>query len=273
MSFDRPLALLLLLSLVLPLIDNSNGWEYRELRFVAPKEAGEHPLLVFLPVDPGEGRAYPGVDFLSLRAEATQADCEAILRKLQSGEKDQKAAALAWLAQSPPRADCRAEIARKLSQMLQEPGVEQDLRREATKALVAWATPDQIGALLPLLKSEDAKTRQAAIRALGRLKHQASAAILVEALATDRAVASEALRQLGPAAERDVLNLLERAKEPVIRREAMVVLTAIGGRDSLPALQRHAKDADAELARTAQVAIAVIERRLKAAEKGRRSRR
>jgi hypothetical protein len=134
-------------------------------------------------------------------------------------------------------------------------------RRAAIAALAAWAGRAATADLLPLVRDPDRATRLAAIRALKSTADPAAAAALVEALATDRRDAADALKAIGPPAEDAVLAALTSTGDPLVQTEAAQVLGAIGTSKSLPTLKALAAEKRGLAPDAARRAIETIEAR------------
>jgi predicted Zn finger-like uncharacterized protein len=131
---------------------------------------------------------------------------------------------------------------------------------EAIEAIGVWGDKDSVAVLLKAM--QDKETRGAAMRALGRLKDERAAGPIAERLAEffDRHEAAEALKRMGPIAEKAVLNCLNHPDKQV-RMEACSILGAIGTRQSLPALEKAAKSKDFLVSVHAKRAIEAINAR------------
>jgi hypothetical protein len=129
-------------------------------------------------------------------------------------------------------------------------------RQEAARTLGVWGTRADVPYLLGLLDDSDHGVQAVAIVGLGRLKDARAADLLALRLKNggQRAVASQALKELGPAAEAAVRQQLDSPDNPV-RVEACKILKVIGTRASYPALVRAARDPDHGVADAAREAL------------------
>jgi HEAT repeat protein len=129
-------------------------------------------------------------------------------------------------------------------------------------AVCAWATAEQVPLLLAIL-DEDSWGRPAVLDALGRIQDARAIPAVVRLLRNldTRDHAVRVLRQIGPAAEKETLPLLE-TNDVFLRQSIIALLRYIGTPASIPALQRIATNRDALLHRApAQQAIRAIEAR------------
>jgi uncharacterized protein YjiS (DUF1127 family) len=149
----------------------------------------------------------------------------------------------------------RAEVAPALEALLADPN---PLTRDsAAEALGVWGSKANVPALLRAMN--EWQNRRAAMLALGRLKDGRAAEPLASRLEDlgDRQVAAEALKALGPAAEKAVLQRLRHPDE-FVRVEACRVLKVVGTRDSLPALNKVVAENDLAVSPEAKNAIQAI---------------
>jgi HEAT repeat protein len=143
-----------------------------------------------------------------------------------------------------------------------EPGVPS----AAANALAVWGTEESTPALHKALQSNDSMLRADVIRALGQIKSEKSAGPLAARLSDvfDRQQASDALKKIGPKAEKEVVKYLENKQNDVFaREEACRILGEIGTKNgSVPALQKAAKEQNQfGLNNTATAAITSINNR------------
>jgi hypothetical protein len=132
----------------------------------------------------------------------------------------------------------------------------------AAGALIVWGTEESTPALHKALQSQDAALRGEAIRALGAIKSEKSAAPLAARLSdfSDRQAATEALKKIGPKAESEVVKYLANTQNDVLaRQEACNVLAEIGTKNgSIPTLQKVIKENNQFLTNAANSAITSI---------------
>jgi hypothetical protein len=130
-------------------------------------------------------------------------------------------------------------------------------REWAIEALGVWGTKETVPVLLKAMNQKE--TRGAAITALGRLKDERAIEPIAERLEDffDRRPASEALKKMGPAAEKAVLKRLNHSDNQV-RTTACDILKVIGTKESLPALQKVIAENDFFLTPKAKETVQVI---------------
>jgi HEAT repeat protein len=113
-------------------------------------------------------------------------------------------------------------------------------------------------AVLPMVKSEDAAVRAAAIRALGPLGEAADVPLLAHQLTAagpEKTAAREALARLsGPEVHAAIVAEVKRAK-PEARAELLGVLGARKDREALPVVLQYAGDQDAAVRLAAITAL------------------
>jgi hypothetical protein len=134
---------------------------------------------------------------------------------------------------------------------------------EAAKALAVWGTEESVPALHKALQSTDIGLRGEVIKALGEIKSPSSAGPLAARLsdAFDKQPAAEALKKIGPKAEKEVVKYLENTQNEVFaRQEACNILAEIGTKNggSIPALQKVVKENNVFLTNAANTAITSI---------------
>jgi HEAT repeat protein len=112
------------------------------------------------------------------------------------------------------------------------------------------------------LGDADPKTREAALKALGKLKDESTIPAIAARLtdAKDRGPASAALKAFGAAAEGEVAKYLQE-KDKAVRIEVCRILNKIGTKASLPALEEAAKAKEKDVAKEANAAIKEIKKR------------
>jgi hypothetical protein len=133
----------------------------------------------------------------------------------------------------------RDEVARALEAVLTEP--DQHTREVVIDALGVWGTKETVPLLLPLLAQKD--DRRPAIRALGNLKDERAIDPIAEFIDKNEELGEvgEALKKLGPAAEKAVLKRLNH-EVLLVRWKVCEILGAIGTKESIPSLEKAAKD-------------------------------
>jgi hypothetical protein len=134
----------------------------------------------------------------------------------------------------------------------------------AANFLGSHATTNDVPVLLKLLKDSDWSSRQAATKALGRLKDERAIQPLADLIARGGSMfgqdASSALINFGTPAEKAVIALLnERNAET--QRQACTILQQIGTGESLDALQKLVGDSEQSVSQAAVDAIRAIKQR------------
>jgi HEAT repeat protein len=155
----------------------------------------------------------------------------------------------------------RRAVAEALKEMVTDPSLV--LREKAIAALPDFGGPEDAPALIQAMDSDWGTTRWAAYDALAKLKGPAAAEALAGRLKSnggDRMFVRNALKALGPDAEPFVRPYLDDG-DWTLRVEACEVLAAVGTRDSVPALQKAATDANPNVSGAAQSALRAIARR------------
>jgi predicted Zn finger-like uncharacterized protein len=121
----------------------------------------------------------------------------------------------------------QADVAAALEAALKDS--EQGVRERAAKALILWATPDNVGGLLKGVDDQNHWVRVHSMMALGKLHEESAVGPVAKRLLVgeDRRDASAALQALGPKAEKTVLQALSNPEKDV-RMEACKILKVIG---------------------------------------------
>jgi HEAT repeat protein len=125
---------------------------------------------------------------------------------LKDPDVRRRAVAANRLARAPVEEFRRAEVARALDPLLNDAPT----REAGANALVAWATKDNVPSLLKVLDVKEGFAWRPALSALGKLKDERAVAPLAGQLteAFRRREAAEALRALGPLAQKQVIKSL-----------------------------------------------------------------
>src|SRR5262249_34609845 len=131
------------------------------------------------------------------------------------------------LAKAQVHAPRQAEVARELEKLLN--GRDKLVAGESIKALVVWATAEQVPSLLKALDSTNPFIRDDAVAALVRLKEPRAAEPAAKMLTSfhTRAKAAQALIEIGPPVEEEVRKYLMHSDQAV-RAEATRILGKIG---------------------------------------------
>jgi len=182
------------------------------------------------------------------------------LKALKSDDKNVARSAMSGLyPKSPESPD--PEIAAALAKWLTHEG--KSTRLNAVNALKNWATEAEEDALIKALGDDFIPVPGPAGEALGRLKSKKAVQPLTEQLLVSqtRYTASKALKMIGPAAEEEVLKLLDNS-EWQVRLEATRILTEVGTPEGIARLKKVAEsDANALVKLTAKSAIEAIDKR------------
>lgn len=160
----------------------------------------------------------------------------------------------------------RPEVVRALEEALRKDTNPFD-REELVKMLAVWGGKDSVPALLKTLQSlekHDFPARRAIFHALARLQDERACepiAVYLEDFPS-RHDAAEALKAMGPIAEKAALKRLEHPDQ-FLRQEVCDILAVIGTKESLPALEKVAAQNDFVVSGKAQTAIQAIKARQK----------
>ena len=187
----------------------------------------------------------------------TVADLQQIVKDLNSGDLQKVSAAEIRLAVKKPEATDRKVIA-ALEALLKHENA--PVRAAAARFLAHCATTDNVPALVKMLDSDSALIRADALIALGRLKATTAIDRIAQQVSLDPFQAGHALREMGPAAEPAALKLLTHGDRKA-REQACQVLSQIGTKKSLPALEKAQKGGDRMMQIFAEQAIKSIQHR------------
>jgi hypothetical protein len=173
-----------------------------------------------------------------------ESDLNVILEDLQSPDNGVRQRAAERLIRMKPDEGRRQEVAQALAAHLQDN--HDGTHDAAARALVSWATREQVPALIDVLDHESGAVRESALEALGNLKdaRAVTPVTLRLLLPQDRKNASKTLQNLGPMAEKEVLKHVDDP-DADLRVEICRILKRIGTRESVQALQTL-KDKDKE---------------------------
>ncbi|MCY2990948.1 MAG: HEAT repeat domain-containing protein [Planctomycetota bacterium] len=170
----------------------------------------------------------------------TLAELPELIKDLQSDDS-RKATVARTRLKGKPGTDSPRQLAPALEKYVQH---ENEKVREAVgDALAHHATKENVPALLKLLDSDSVLVRQHAVSALGRLQATAAIDRLVQLLLKGDPTVVSALGQMGSAAEPAMLKVLAQG-DRAARDRALLVLTQIGTKKSLPALEKLKNDGD-----------------------------
>ena len=172
-----------------------------------------------------------------------------------------RVSALQWLAKVfPPNDEIRTLVARKLIEYSDDTNA--IVRGRAGDALPNWATAEIGWPMIILMEGNGPSERKGAITALGRVGFAKAIPHLIRSVQSgrDRELAGQALVDMGPSAEAAVLKVLEDKDTGAVRK-ACWVLMQIGGKESLPALEKVAQNRDRSVAASAASALRAIKDR------------
>jgi HEAT repeat protein len=152
----------------------------------------------------------------------------------------------------------RAVVAQKLA--AQADAADRNKRHAMLRALVVWATPNEVPVLIKALDDENVFARHDVLGAIGKFRDERTLAPVVRCFQEDptRGPAAQALRDMGAMAEMEVLALLDIRDTGPLRRDVVNVLKDVGTQQSVPALQAVATGKDAIVARSAREALNAI---------------
>jgi HEAT repeats len=176
------------------------------------------------------------------------------LAQLSSDDLSNQRTACKSLAAMKVDGQRQAEVVQAVKKMI---GARPPLgpRAQGVGVLAVWGTAADVPYLLRLLDDRDGEVEEAAIVALGKMKDPSAADILALRLySPQRAATSEALKDMGPAAESAVRQQLTSTDNNV-RIEAIKVLKVIGTVASQQDLIELAGDEDPGVAQAAREAL------------------
>jgi HEAT repeat protein len=159
------------------------------------------------------------------------------LQDLQGGDFFRTSLALDYLQRIQPDPALQPQIARELERLASSQDVESG---RAAEALVNWATPEQVPALIELSDKNDHFVANSARKALVRLKDPRGIPAVAKGLTdlSSRHDAAEGLIELGGAAEGETLKYIDHS-DTFVRMEACRVMKKIGTAKSLPELEKR----------------------------------
>lgn len=186
----------------------------------------------------------------------TEADLTQLLAELKDGSKDRRRA-LGELARAKVVEARRAEVTRAILPLL--PAGDMWIKCDCLKALAVWGDREAVAPLLPLVEDRDVFVRREAMTTLGKLGDERAAEPLVKRMVDfgDRGTAAQALRQIGPKAEKAVLPLLED-RDWGVRMETCKILKEIGTAQSKAALEKATHDDNGLVKRFAGEALQAV---------------
>jgi HEAT repeat protein len=141
------------------------------------------------------------------------------------------------------------------------------MQTAAMKALVTWATRENVPAIILVVQNDDfnpqaLESRHLAMDALARLKDDRGVAPVAQRLTNvhDRSNASKALRAMGSMAEKEVATYLDNSDFGT-QKEACAILKVIGTKASIPALEKASKNRNPLKANAAKDALNAVKAR------------
>jgi HEAT repeat protein len=159
----------------------------------------------------------------------------------------------------------REEVARALQEALAKDDNNPFSQEEILEAFAVWGSKDSVPFLLnALAEKQDPFTREAIMKALARFQDERACEPLALHLedAMDRREAAEALKAMGPIAEKAVLKRLQHP-DHWVRWEACKILRVIGTKESLAALEKATAEREGFVGDEARGAIQAIKARRK----------
>jgi hypothetical protein len=171
------------------------------------------------------------------KVEGPPPNADAVTRalyRLRSADPHKRAEAVRKLKETLPD-ERRAEVVKALEPLLND--TDFFTRRDVIGALGVWGTRDTVPLLLKVMREKE--TRGEAMKALGRLKDERAAEPIAERLEelSDSHRAAEALKSMGPVAEKAVLARLNH-HDLQVRITVCEILGAIGTKQSIAPLEK-----------------------------------
>lgn len=187
---------------------------------------------------------------------------EQTFKDLKNDDPKRRANACEWLQKADAKQERRAEIAKALEPHITD--TKSEIMRRALPALLKFAGPENIPCLVDYLKDEKNKwDRKSVVLYLGKTRDARAVGVIVRELETNNgAAARDAVKEMGPAAEKEVAKLLEH-EVTSMRANAAILLQSIGTKDSVPALERAANDSNSTVQTNAKKALRDIAARSK----------
>jgi LSD1 subclass zinc finger protein len=170
------------------------------------------------------------------RGPLTEEELKQALDEIKSTDGFRRRAALDKLAKAEAKGHSD-EVLKALEPMFGDSDT--GIRTLAAKAAAGWAPKECVPALIKLLQDDWPFVRFAVLEAFGKLKDERTFEAVAECVPKDGGKAGEALRSIGPGAEKAVVKLLKHMDWPV-QLEACKILKDIGTQESVPALEEAA---------------------------------
>jgi HEAT repeat protein len=156
---------------------------------------------------------------------------------LDSLEDQRRRNALQWFAQTPADPQRRGEVAKALNKLIENDGSFNN--PDLGKSLENWGTPENAPKLILILDQSRAG-RGDVIRALGKIRDPNGIKAVANRIGNffDRNEVQKVLREIGPAAEPVVVEVMNATMDKNTRTECARLLGEIGTKaGSLPSLQ------------------------------------
>jgi predicted Zn finger-like uncharacterized protein len=185
----------------------------------------------------------------------TREELDQAIKDLAASDWVARKQAAELLAEAEPK-ERRDEVRKALEPLMNDSNL--ILRGAAAKALGVWGGKDSVPLLLASLKDSNVFLQEAVVEALGKTRDPRAAEPVAERLTNFplREAAVEALKRIGPPAEKAVLKYLTH-QDIFLRRDVCSILKEIGTRESIPALEELVNSKDLHI--SVQVAPAARE--------------
>jgi predicted Zn finger-like uncharacterized protein len=155
---------------------------------------------------------------------------EEALACLHDSDSNRKRAGLEFIGKEPVDTARRSQVAQAVDPLLSDG----ELNELAARALLSWATKDNVPSLIKVLDANQGNAWQPAMEVLGRLKDERAAATLARSLTSSarRGTAQRALESLGREAETEVVKYIH-TKDGAARQAANHLLQIYKTQDSV----------------------------------------
>ncbi|HEV2946427.1 MAG TPA: HEAT repeat domain-containing protein [Gemmataceae bacterium] len=140
------------------------------------------------------------------------------IQDLRAPDPEYRKTVALWLCQTPVNEPRRKEIVEALKPLLTDGTPE--VRLNGLKALAIWGPPENVPAIIRAVDDDSNEVRQSAMQTLARLKDPRGAEAVAGRLTNffDRDLATRALQDIGPAAEKAVVKLYHHRDQDVRER-------------------------------------------------------
>ncbi len=189
-----------------------------------------------------------------------------VLEEIKSPDIDVRRVAIGRIAATPPEEARRAMLLPQLELLMNDH--DDEARKSAMKAYLRWGGKSALPVLARRMAKFDPFVNAVVLGAIGEMKSEEAAAVLAGQLPNihHRAAAAQALKRMGPVAEKSVLPVLNQ-QDAFLREECCKILAEIGGRDSISPLERLVQDENQFYGQAAQDALEVVKDRVALAGK------